>query len=1310
MEQIADLHLQLEREKREKEDLLEMSKLSDSTKTTELDLKIESLRNAISDLSNDSQANRLVMSQVLTEGDKHKDILEEIAKLNQELGEKSNNWTELSKKVLIQESRLGEIEEGQAGQAEASKILESHPDTFEKLKQDLAQTQHEVADLRSLKGQIASLANPVEKMEGALKHLSGAVERVEEEEKKGREERQELKKDINEEIEKLKKDIEDEKSNQAETIKALENLHQRNEDFEKVKQDLLQTQLEVRDLSGLKDQIVSLSNPLEKMEVALKNLSGVVELVEDDVRKGKEGRQALEESINQETDLIRKDLSDEMAQLRLQLTAEKERSAEHPERLTDDVLEQVRAIKEDQGVLLSKLAEGEQEVKAIRTDQDSLLEKLVLGEKDVKEQVEVLQKEQAMLHNRMMEAEKEGRREMDQLASGTEAAVEEMRYMVDQKAEIQGIQEKVELLENQKLNTDTLQSVAGQLATNTLLIRGLVDWREKIEENGSKLDELERDVGDQADAVRGLQVEIEKSRVDLKDELSAAISDHFGGNSEEKSHELSSRIQKLSDETEKNLTHILSELEDFRKLTDKVETVEKENSILQEKIGDLSNRTDANNEEVLLRLTTLEKDSVNMEVITGQLEAAELGQKKLTRADIVQTSDEDMKLSSVAELDQKMALLERQWSEYSTNALLETKIDQLEKQRQSDLEALDKMNEDLNKLQQTPTQIEELKKNDDDHKTSLERCSSDNKDLSSRIEKLVQMLETVQEQVKESIPDKDQENLSPPAAEIKYLVETTQASVEKQKETIASLESTLSKQEERQNEAALRMTMLTSNINEKVSQHENETEAKIEGLSNLLDQLASSTSEIKGDVELQSEKLNTIESAMPENKLNHLETSYTECLEKLNLMEKRFPVETEAPEIAREVVQVAQLKKTQQPAVIEERLQGASAKDSSNEDLDATVEDLQAEVASLKETILKTEQNMSRIFEQTSVVLLRDAGQEERVGLVEQQQKELEAADVFLQEANRQLMEKVVHLESRLRKVEERMRQEQEVETNLDALTQMDRDLKEVKGKLQVIEERQVGGEEVKHVTSVQISPHLESRVERLEAFKMEADGKIDVLLQANEDIANTFISIKDDFKQTQSLTQKIQQMNIRGMHVTDLTEPNSMEKSIMTLTEQSNKVMEDVVRHEAEVREIRKDMKTDQNLIIIRFNTHKDTVEKLIQKVEEKVSFLEASQREEVGYPPGERLIISVLQSNQLASLERKASEYEDIYSRLEVRQAKEEKEETSPMVERSDEMKTLREYRAQIFPTYGHLGWSELSFLYVDITSFQCWHFPSG
>ena len=54
-------------------------------------------------------------------------------------------------------------------------------------------------------------------------------------------------------------------------------------------------------------------------------------------------------------------------------------------------------------------------------------------------------------------------------------------------------------------------------------------------------------------------------------------------------------------------------------------------------------------------------------------------------------------------------------------------------------------------------------------------------------------------------------------------------------------------------------------------------------------------------------------------------------------------------------------------------------------------------------------------------------------------------------------------------------------------------------------------------------------------------------------------------------------------------------------------------------------------------------------------------------------------MQSNQLANLERKASEYEDIYSKLEVRQAN---EEAGPLLERGEEMKTHREYKLGTFP----------------------------
>merc|ERR1719295_824134 len=288
------------------------------------------------------------------------------------------------------------------------------------LKKDLLQTQHEVADLRGLKGQIVSLANPVENMERAMKHLGGIVDLLEEEVKKVKEGRQELRTDFNEEIQQLRKDINDRKSDQEETIKILDTLLH-NKDLDKLKQNLIQIQHEVTDLKGLKSQIVSLANPLEKMEVALKHLGGVVELVEDEVKRGKEGRQELEEKINQETNLLRKNLSDEIEQLRLNLTADaqRERAEKNDGRPTNDVLDQVRAIIEDQKGLRSKLAEGEKEAKTVKVDQDGLLEKLLLGEKVVKEQVELLKKEQAMLQNRMVEIEKESRRELDQLASGT---------------------------------------------------------------------------------------------------------------------------------------------------------------------------------------------------------------------------------------------------------------------------------------------------------------------------------------------------------------------------------------------------------------------------------------------------------------------------------------------------------------------------------------------------------------------------------------------------------------------------------------------------------------------------------------------------------------------------------------------------------------------------------------------------------------------------------------------------------------------------------------------------------------------------
>jgi hypothetical protein len=241
------------------------------------------------------------------------------------------------------------------------------------------------------------------------------------------------------------------------------------------------------------------------------------------------------------------------------------------------------------------------------------------------------------------------------------------------------------------------------------------------------------------------------------------------------------------------------------------------------------------------------------------------------------------------------------------------------------------------------------------------------------------------------------------------------------------------------------------------------------------------------------------------------------------------------------------------------------------------------------------------------------------------------------------LTERVEQLEGRLGEAEAQQQLQDSSENvgqdraNPGALKKIAEDLQELRQKLHEIE---VNFGNRQHVASVEIAADLVARVEDLEAKEKESREKMDNLLGANEDIANTFIAIKDDFKQTQSLTQKIHGMKIEQFATSDCSESDNFKRDVMNnflemdvkveeqgkfialldtnvaaLNEKSNQMMEDVVKHEIDVKEIRKDMKTDQNLIIIRFNTHKDTVEKTMEKVQQKVTLIEATQHDEVIY-----------------------------------------------------------------------------------------------
>ena len=106
----------------------------------DIDQQLESMRKELANLSNDSQANRLAMSQVLAQGDKHKDTMNEISKMKDLVDNRSKNLTELSARISVQDARLAAAEEGQAGQAGQADSLETLaalPEHLEKLKEDL---------------------------------------------------------------------------------------------------------------------------------------------------------------------------------------------------------------------------------------------------------------------------------------------------------------------------------------------------------------------------------------------------------------------------------------------------------------------------------------------------------------------------------------------------------------------------------------------------------------------------------------------------------------------------------------------------------------------------------------------------------------------------------------------------------------------------------------------------------------------------------------------------------------------------------------------------------------------------------------------------------------------------------------------------------------------------------------------------------------------------------------------------------------------------------------------------------------------
>ena len=411
---------------------------------------------------------------------------------------------------------------------------------------------------------------------------------------------------------------------------------------------------------------------------------------------------------------------------------------------------------------------------------------------------------------------------------------------------------------------------------------------------------------------------------------------------------------------------------------------------------------------------------------------------------------------------------------------------------------------------------------------------------------------------------------------------------------------------------------------------------------------------IKTDWNCQKDRIEKLETVIKDNleivltnetseKIKSLEDCYKECAATL----KKIENQTEDESVKKHDDQIylgnrveEQIQRSQTYSEMEQ-----TQKELSSHTLHKMVLTLESEVSELRGTMAKTDINMKKILEQTNLLLLKDASQEENTAkteryhfVLEKKQNELESADVFLQEAHRLLTEKVVLLEGRINQIGDSQNREYKHSSSStylasDVLTKTNEELIELRKKLLTIESIQVENmAKMEHLISVEMCPELFARLYNLETKEKESGAKIDSLLTTNESIANTFITIKEDFKQTQSLTQQIQAMTIKSKdpdtflnEVTDTfleldmklenqgKSISFLDNSVLSLSEQSNKSARDIVRQDSDIRDIQRDMKTDQNLMIIRFNTHKDTVDKILKKVEDRVGKVETTQLEKV-------------------------------------------------------------------------------------------------
>jgi len=319
---------------------------------------------------------------------------------------------------------------------------------------------------------------------------------------------------------------------------------------------------------------------------------------------------------------------------------------------------------------------------------------------------------------------------------------------------------------------------------------------------------------------------------------------------------------------------------------------------------------------------------------------------------------------------------------------------------------------------------------------------------------------------------------------------------------------------------------------------------------------------------------------------------------------------------------------------------------------------LNKDVSEVKEKLInlnKLEDKMTKIIEQTNILMMKDANQGEKLSKLEKNQTDvnnklsnLESADVFLQEANRMLIEKVSNMEENLKHVTKKEADEKSKETE-KLVHNIDRQLKDLN--VEIVESKKNSDllktniYNLDHkVTELKDTFNVEE-IEKNSKQILDLKRLIGEQTERNKWAEKEILQIKEA---NEGIEQNVNKMVETKQEIDNFEEyKTEVAKKFVEMNQEQEKISDQYFDNfgkcEEDLRDVKKCMESDQDLLVKKVLDQKKSLDSFFSSIEDKFNQLEKTQTEEMKHHEKLKLK-NIEQDLKLTFLEQLADRIETI------------------------------------------------------------------